>query len=164
MFEDRTMLDPAPRWAIWPGVGTVAFGESMKAAQIVEDIVEHTVAAIQWAEALDAWRALSTRELFEVEYWDLEQAKLRKGGARKILQGRVALVTGAASGIGCACARALQGAGAAVVGLDLAPAIEELLRGPEGLGLVCDVTDEVSALRSRGPQELPEALRRIRMR
>jgi rhamnose utilization protein RhaD (predicted bifunctional aldolase and dehydrogenase)/NAD(P)-dependent dehydrogenase (short-subunit alcohol dehydrogenase family) len=136
-----TMLDPAPRWAIWRGVGTVAFGESMKAAQVAGEIVEHTLQAIQWAEALGGWQALPRRELFEVEYWELEQAKLRKGGSRKSLQGKVALVTGAASGIGRACARALHAAGAAVVGLDLVPAIEGELAGPEGLGLVCDVTD-----------------------
>lgn len=136
-----TMLDPAPRWAIWRGVGTVAFGESAKAAQIAGDIVEHTLQAIQWAEALGGWRALGSKELFAVEYWELEQAKLRRGGARKSLQGKVALVTGAASGIGRACARALHASGAAVVGLDLAPVIEGMLAGPEQLGLVCDVTD-----------------------
>jgi NAD(P)-dependent dehydrogenase (short-subunit alcohol dehydrogenase family) len=135
------MLDPAPRWAIWRDVGTVALGESVAAAKIVGDIVEHTVAAIQWAEALGGWRALSKKELFEVEYWELEQAKLRKGGVRKSLQGQVALVTGAASGIGRACARALRAAGAAVVGLDVASDIEGMLASPDQLGLVCDVTD-----------------------
>jgi NAD(P)-dependent dehydrogenase (short-subunit alcohol dehydrogenase family) len=114
-------LDPAPRWAVWTGLGTLALATQPKRLQVVHDITEHTVRAVQWAEALGGWTALSARDIFEVEYWELEQAKLNKSGSPSAFDGRVALVTGAASGIGAACVHALVDAGAAVVALDLAP-------------------------------------------
>ncbi len=97
---------------------------------------------MQRAQALGGYRALPQRELFEVEYWDLEQAKLRKGGTPPPYAGEVALVTGAASGIGKACVEALLGRGAAVVGLDINPAIETIFGRKDFLGLRCDLTDE----------------------
>ncbi|NJL94002.1 MAG: bifunctional aldolase/short-chain dehydrogenase [Anaerolineae bacterium] len=136
-----TMLDPAPRWGIWPGQGTVAFGETVTATQIVADITEHTVAALQWAEALGGWQALPPRDLFQMEYWELEQAKLKKKGSQPPFQGKIALVTGAASGIGKATVEALVAQGAAVVGLDINPTIESLMPNPDFLGIPCDLTD-----------------------
>ena len=144
----HTMLDPAPRWAIWKDVGTVALGDTMKTAGIVADIVDHTLAAIQWSEAIGGWRALGERELFEIEYWELEQVKLRKGGSPPPFRGKVALVTGAASGIGRACAEALSAAGAAVVGLDINSDVVEIFDGSDRLGITCDVTDDDSVRRA----------------
>ena len=95
-----------------------------KDTAIVEELYDHTIDVILRAEALGGWRALDQRHIFDVEYWDLEQAKLRKGGAPPVFTGEVALVTGAASGIGKACVEAFLKRGAAVVGLDLNPAIE----------------------------------------
>ena len=97
-------LDPAPRWIVWPGRGTLAAGASMKDVAIVTDIARHTARAIQWAEGMGGWTALPERDVFAMEYWTLEQAKLKLGGATPPLAGKVALVTGAASGIGRACA------------------------------------------------------------
>jgi len=134
-------LDPAPRWVVWPGVGTVALGPSAKDAAIAADIVRHTGRAIQWAEALGGWRALPEEDLFEVEYWELEQAKLKAAGASPPFQGKIALVTGAASGIGLATAEMLHRQGAAVTGLDINPAVTRVLQKPGMLGLTCDVTD-----------------------
>src|SRR3989338_6015643 len=93
-------LDPAPRWAVWPGQGLVAFGRSRAEADIVSDIVDHTVEAIQWAQGMGGWKVLSEQDIFEMEYWELEQAKLAKAGKALPLQGKIALVTGAPNGIG----------------------------------------------------------------
>ncbi|HEV3483822.1 MAG TPA: class II aldolase/adducin family protein, partial [Vicinamibacterales bacterium] len=78
-----TMLDPAPRWAVWRGRGLIAFGHTVAEANVVHDIAEHTAAVIQWAEALGGWCALAEADLFAVEYWELEQAKLRKPGSSR---------------------------------------------------------------------------------
>jgi NAD(P)-dependent dehydrogenase (short-subunit alcohol dehydrogenase family) len=95
---------------------------------------------VERATALGGWRALPAKDLFDVEYWDLEQAKLRAAGRPPPFAGEVALVTGAASGIGKACVESLLSRGAAVVALDVAPAVERLHARPDFLGLVCDVT------------------------
>ncbi len=135
-----TCLDPAPRWAIWPGQGTITFATTCKEAQIIQDITEHTMQAILRAEALGGWRALGEKAIFDVEYWDLEQAKLRETRKTPIFQGKIALVTGAASGIGRACVEALYRQGAAVSALDINPSIKTAFKYPEVLGMVYDVT------------------------
>ena len=141
-------LDPAPRWILWPGHGSVAVGRSVREAGVVADITRHTALAIERAEQLGGWRALPEADLFAVEYWELEQAKLRQGGARPPLTGKVALVTGAASGIGRTVAEALFDAGAAVLATDINPEIETLFR-KEGLaGAVADATDPAAVERS----------------
>ena len=88
-----------------------------------------------------ASRRCPQRDIFEVEYWDLEQAKLRKAGKPPLFAGEVALVTGAASGIGKACVDALLARGAAVVGLDLDARIEQLHKRADFLRhtLRCDL-------------------------
>lgn len=145
--DDLTCLDPAPRWAVWPGRGTLAFDTSVKAADIIGDITAHTIRAIQHAECLGDWQALPEKDIFAVEYWDLEQAKLRQAGKPAAFAGKIALVTGAASGIGRACAEALHAQGAAVVALDIDPAVETLFAKADFVGQVCDVTD-VQALQA----------------
>jgi rhamnose utilization protein RhaD (predicted bifunctional aldolase and dehydrogenase) len=97
------MLDPAPRVALDPQLGLLTLGRNSREAGIVADIYRHTIEIIQRAERLGGWQALPERDIFEVEYWELEQAKLRKSSSPPPFQGEVALVTGAASGIGKAC-------------------------------------------------------------
>ena len=139
--DGLTCLDSAPRWAVWPGHGVLAFGASVKEADIIGDITAHTLRAIQRAECLGGWQALPEKDIFAVEYWDLEQAKLRKSGTAAPFAGKIALVTGAASGIGRACAEALQAQGAALMALDIDPAVETLFTATDFVGRVCDVTD-----------------------
>jgi len=91
---------------------------------------------------LGGWKALSPADIFDVEYWDLEQAKLRRAGPAPVFSGEVALVTGAASGIGRACVDAFLRRGAAVVGLDVNQDISRMHARPDFRGIVCDVTDE----------------------
>lgn len=135
------MLDPAPRVILDPEFGMLTVGRRAADAQIAADIYHHTIDVIEAADGLGGFTALDERDLFEVEYWELEQAKLRLGGAPPAMSGEVALVTGAASGIGRACAAALLAQGAAVVGLDLDPSVGDAFGGPSWLGLEADVTD-----------------------
>ncbi|MEO0947500.1 MAG: SDR family oxidoreductase, partial [Cyanobacteria bacterium J06641_5] len=137
-------LDAAPRWIVWPGYGTIACDRSFKATQIIADIIAHTRQAIQMGETLGGWRALDEKSLFEMEYWELEQAKLGKKKATPEFQGKIALVTGAASGIGKACAEALHQEGAAVIGFDLNPEVSTILDRPGLVGIQGDVTDEAA--------------------
>jgi rhamnose utilization protein RhaD (predicted bifunctional aldolase and dehydrogenase)/NAD(P)-dependent dehydrogenase (short-subunit alcohol dehydrogenase family) len=135
-------LDRAPRCAILPGVGTLAFGPSMKHVQIIEDISRHTRKAIYQAEQLGGWKALPKAALFEMEYWSLEQAKLKKAGSTKRMQGRIALVTGAASGIGRACVMQLLDQGAVITALDINPDVLTSFSQKEVLAIKCDVTSK----------------------
>jgi len=140
--EPKTMLDPTPRVILDPAWGMSAVGRTAGDAAIVRDIYDHTMDVILRAEALGGYRALSAQNLFDMEYWDLEQAKLRKGGKPPMFTGEIALVTGAASGIGKACVDALLARGAAVVGLDINPDIAAMHRKAAYRGIQCDVTDE----------------------
>jgi rhamnose utilization protein RhaD (predicted bifunctional aldolase and dehydrogenase)/NAD(P)-dependent dehydrogenase (short-subunit alcohol dehydrogenase family) len=140
--EAKAMLDPAPRVILEPELGMCTVGRSAKEAGIARDLYSHTIDVIARAEALGGYRVLSEEELFKFEYWDLEQAKLRRAGKPPVFAGEVACVTGAASGIGKACVEALLKRGAAVVGLDIDPAIEKIAARPDYLGLDCDITSE----------------------
>ena len=137
---ELTCLNPAPCWAVWPKFGLVNFGRSYKEAGIISDITEHTIHAIETAEQLGGWQALPEADIFAVEYWELEQAKLGKKNSVLDLQGKIALVTGAASGIGKACVEELHAQGAAIIALDISPTITNQFNQPDILGIVCDIT------------------------
>lgn len=147
--RDLTMLDPAPRIILDPKLGLIGVGKSSSDAAMGEDIYRHTIEIISRAEKLESWQALPAPAIFEMEYWDLEQAKLKKSGSSPAFMGEVALVTGAASGIGKACVEAMLRRGASVIGLDLNSSITTTFSRPDYLGIVCDITDEsalISAL------------------
>ena len=135
-------LDTAPRWGILPGFGTVSFGPTSKHVKIIEDISRHTKKAITQAEKLGGWKTLSQKDLFEMEYWSLEQNKLKKAGTPKAMQGKIAMVTGAASGIGKACVEELVKQGAVVAALDISKSVFDSFPQNEVLALQCDVTKE----------------------
>jgi rhamnose utilization protein RhaD (predicted bifunctional aldolase and dehydrogenase)/NAD(P)-dependent dehydrogenase (short-subunit alcohol dehydrogenase family) len=139
--EPKTMLDPAPRMVLDPRYGLASVGRTARDAHIVEELYEHTIDVILRADALERYEALPPQDIFEIEYWDLEQAKLRKGGKPPALTGEVACVTGAASGIGKAAVAALLARGAAVVGLDVNASVGTLHVRDDFLGIRCDVTD-----------------------
>jgi len=137
----KTMLDAAPRVVLDPQLGFAAAGHTARETAIVEEIYDHTIDVILRAEALGGWRAVDEKHLFDIEYWDLEQAKLRTAGHPPVFAGQVALVTGAASGIGKACVQSFLRRGAAVVGVDRNPAVQSMWQRPDFLGLACDLTD-----------------------
>jgi rhamnose utilization protein RhaD (predicted bifunctional aldolase and dehydrogenase)/NAD(P)-dependent dehydrogenase (short-subunit alcohol dehydrogenase family) len=142
LFPKPTMLDPAPRVILDPEWGMVVAGRTAGDAADAAEIYRHTIDIIAQSAELGGWKALPPQDIFDVEYWDLEQAKLRRSVRASDFLGEVALVTGAASGIGRACVDALLQRGAAVVGLDVNPAITGLHDRPDFRGITCDLTSE----------------------
>src|SRR2546428_2386319 len=140
--EPKTILDPAPRVVLDPAFGLAAAGRTANDAALLAEIYDHTIDVILRGEALGGFQALPAKDIFDVEYWDLEQAKLKKSGKALPFAGEIALVTGAASGIGKAAVAAFLARGAAVVGLDLDSKIESLHSRTDFLGLRCDVADD----------------------
>ena len=134
-------LDPAPRVILVPGLGLFGLGRSAKDAAIAADLAESWVETVTDAEAIGSFESLTEAELFEMEYWSLEQAKLGSA-VEKPLQGQIALLTGGAGTIGLATARALKSAGTELAFLDRPEADPEAAAKNLGaLGIVCDVTD-----------------------
>ncbi len=137
---DVTMLDPAPRVVLDNDLGLCTLGNTIKAALINRDIYQHTINIILRSTMLEQFQALPAKDIFAVEYWDLEQAKLKTSGNKPAFEGEVALVTGAASGIGRACVASLLKRGAAVIALDINEQVTELYDSANYCGLICDIT------------------------
>ena len=144
-----TMLDPLPRVVLVPGLGLFGLGKTAYSAGVNADIATCTASGILDAESVGTFESISDREAFEIEYWDMEQAKMNKVH-HDVFAGKVVMVTGAASGIGLATAKAFRHKGAELVILDLsAEALERAAAeiGGNVLALTCDVTSR-SAVRS----------------
>ncbi len=142
----KSELDALPRVVLVPGVGLFGLGATAKDAAIAADIAENTVEVIADAEAIGQYKPISEPDMFDVEYWSLEQAKLGKS-AEKVLARQVAVITGGGSGIGAATARAMAQEGAEVAVLDRdGDAATKIAKGIGGkaLGVACDVTDAAS--------------------
>ena len=135
------MLAPFPHWAMFETGHVRSFGPNLKRARVSADVVATTLRAMHYAEGAGGWAGLDEQRLRDLEYWDLEQAKLRRQPPPKSLTGKVAVVTGAASGIGRACAELLADGGAIVVGLDLAASITETMNRSGYEGIQVDATD-----------------------
>src|ERR1043166_775915 len=114
----KRMLDPLPRVVLVPGLGLIGLGRSKKDARIAADLAEAAVETITDAEAIGRFESIAEADMFDVEYWSLEQAKLGKE-PEKPLAGQVAVITGAAGAIGSASARAFAASGAEVALLDI---------------------------------------------
>src|SRR5258708_17994237 len=143
----KKMLDTVPRVILVPGVGLFALGKSSKDARIAADVAENAVTTITDAEAIGRFESIPEADIFDVEYWSLEQAKLGKE-AEKPLARQIALITGGASGVGAAPAAAFAAQGAEIVVVDRdGDAASALARKFGGLGIACDVTksDQVRA-------------------
>jgi len=142
----KTMLDPLPRVALVPGLGLFGLGRSKKDARIAADLAEAAVETITDAEAVGRFESISEADMFDCEYWSLEQAKL--GAAKELpLAGQIAAITGAAGAIGAATARAFAAAGAEVALIDVNEAAARLVAqaiGGAALAVACDVTDAAS--------------------
>ena len=139
-------LDPMPRVILVPGLGLFGLGGNAQDARVAADIALSTIETVTDAEAVGRFESVSEADMFDIEYWSLEQAKLGQG-AEKPLAGQIAAITGGAGTIGRATARAMSRAGAEIALLDIdveaAEAAAKTLGGA-ALGLACDVTDPAS--------------------
>ncbi|MBU6244889.1 MAG: bifunctional aldolase/short-chain dehydrogenase [Actinomycetales bacterium] len=145
--DSPPMRGADPAIVLVPGVGMFSFGANKQTARVAGEFYVNAINVMRGAEALSTYAPIPEREKFRIEYWELEEAKLRRLPKPKRLAARVALVTGAASGIGLAIARALVADGGCVVIADLDAAKAEQvaadLGGPDvAVGLRADVTSE----------------------
>lgn len=141
-----TMHDPLPRVVLVPGLGLFGLGASAKDARIAADIAEAAIEGIAGAEAIGRFTSITEADMFDMEYWSLELAKL---GARKqlALEGQVAVITGAGGAIGAATAKLFAAADAEVALLDLDPKAADAQAkaiGGNALAIACDVTNATS--------------------
>ncbi|MBB2973104.1 bifunctional aldolase/short-chain dehydrogenase [Mesorhizobium sp. RMAD-H1] len=137
----KKMLDPMPRVFYVEGVGIFAAGATQQSARICADVAEATIEVICGAEGIDRFEALSEEDLFDIEYWSLEQTKLAKQ-TEKPLTRQIAVVTGGAGGLGLAIAEQMksQGAELALIDIDAERVAAEAKR-LGGFAVTCDLTD-----------------------
>ncbi|WP_165068743.1 bifunctional aldolase/short-chain dehydrogenase [Marisediminicola senii] len=155
-YYDRyaTTASPAIRGAdpaivLVPGVGMFSYGPNKQTARVAGEFYVNAINVMRGAEALSTYAPISDEEKFGIEYWALEEAKLQRMPKPKPLAGRIALVTGAASGIGKAIATRLAAEGACVVIADLdlakAQAAASEIGGPDvAVGVEANVVDETA--------------------
>lgn len=150
--RELRMLDPAPRVVIDPQLGVLTAGPDLRSQGAAADIYLQTIDTIELAESVGGYDALPAADVFDLEYWELEQRKLDLDRPSAEFTGEVALVTGANSGIGRGCALALLERGAAVLGLDINPSVADMSDHPGYLGVACDLTsdDDLAAALDRG--------------
>ncbi|MEU5216643.1 bifunctional aldolase/short-chain dehydrogenase [Streptomyces sp. NPDC020807] len=145
--DSPAMRGADPAIVLVPGVGMFSFGKDKQTARVAGEFYVNAINVMRGAEAVSAYAPIEESEKFRIEYWELEEAKLRRMPAPKPLATRVALVTGAGSGIGRAIAHRLVAEGACVVVADLdgdnAAAVAEELGGPDrAVAVTVDVTSE----------------------
>ena len=138
----KTMLAPVPGLVWAEGIGLIGLGATKAAARIAADIGEQTLRVMRDGEAAGGFHPIRESDLFDMEYWSLEQAKLGKGKPAP-LQGRIVLITGAAGAIGAAIARAFAAQGASLMLVDRDADAVEALRaglGRDQRAFACDIT------------------------
>ena len=147
--SDEPQLEPYPRLILVPGIGLFTAGRDLKQARLARDIYQHTMSIMAAAESLGGYRSLPEQEAFRAEYWPLELYKLKLAPPERELARRIAIVTGAGSGLGRAIAHRLASAGAHVLVTDIdeasAQATAAAIAESQGASVVIagklDVTD-----------------------
>jgi rhamnulose-1-phosphate aldolase/alcohol dehydrogenase len=144
--DSPAMRGADPLIVLVPSVGMFSYGRDKQTARVAGEFYVNAINVMRGAEALSSYTAISEAEKFRIEYWALEEAKLQRLPKPKRLTGRIALVTGAASGIGLATARRIAADGACVVLADLdatkvTEAAASLGTADVAVGVACDVTD-----------------------
>ncbi|WP_329619903.1 bifunctional aldolase/short-chain dehydrogenase [Streptomyces sp. NBC_01255] len=145
--DSPAMRGADPAIVLVPGVGMFSFGRDKQTARVAGEFYVNAINVMRGAEAVSSYAPIEEAEKFRIEYWELEEAKLRRMPKPRPLATRVALVTGAGSGIGRAIAHRLVAEGACVVVADLdaanAAAVAEELGGPDkAMAVAVDVTSE----------------------
>ncbi|MCG3040760.1 bifunctional aldolase/short-chain dehydrogenase [Streptomyces fenghuangensis] len=145
--DSPAMRGADPAIVLVPGVGMFSFGKDKQTARVAGEFYVNAINVMRGAEAVSSYSPIEESEKFRIEYWELEEAKLRRMPEPKALATRIALVTGAGSGIGRAIARRLAAEGACVAVADVderaAEAVAKELGGPDrAVAVAVDVTDE----------------------
>jgi rhamnose utilization protein RhaD (predicted bifunctional aldolase and dehydrogenase)/NAD(P)-dependent dehydrogenase (short-subunit alcohol dehydrogenase family) len=146
----KKTLDPLPRVVLVPGLGLFGLGRSKQDARIAADLAQSAIETVTDAEAIGRFESISEADMFDMEYWSLEQAKLGKQ-TEKPLAGQIAAVTGAGGAIGSAIAKAFAAAGAEVALLDIDEAVardKAATIGGSATAVACDVTDAASVVKA----------------
>jgi rhamnulose-1-phosphate aldolase/alcohol dehydrogenase len=150
--DSPAMRGADPAIILVPGVGMFSFGRDKQTARVAGEFYVNAINVMRGAESVSTYAPISEEEKFRIEYWELEEQKLRRMPAPKPLATRVAFITGAGSGIGAATARRLSEEGACVIladrDVEAAAAVAKEIGGPDrAVAVVVDVADvdEVSS-------------------
>ena len=145
--EKKTMLDTSPRVIIVQNIGIFCVGNSLKSANIAVDLTETNARVISSVEETSKYKFITKKDIFDVEYWSLEQAKLKK--EKKELEGYIVVITGAFGGIGTATYKLFKKYGAEVILIDNnKKKVDEMSKKLNDLCIYCDVTNKESVKRA----------------
>ncbi len=155
---EKKELDQLPRIILVSGLGLITMGKTPKETNIAADIYQHTIEIIQDAFSVGSYQPLKDHDLFDMEYWSLEQAKLGKSSP-SLLQGKVVYITGAASGIGLATAKLFAEKGANLFLVDISS--DQLQKAAEQIKKECKTEVETSSLDVTDEKAVSESFKQI---